>query len=233
MPPFEALTLMRDMLREYFKRFTLCIAGLLFFGLGNALGVYAGEAGTNAWTTLALGISGASGMLFGTAVLLIGFVVLVIDFFGRGKIGFGTILNMVLVAYFSQIFADLLALLPKISGQLEGSAVSLLGQTVISFATIVYMKARLGCGPRDTLMVLVGNRFPRLPIGSVKFGLELVVLFIGFILGAPLGLGSVLVMALQAAIFQAVCRLCRYEPRDEEHEDVRDTLLRIRGSASN
>ena len=216
------------MLKEYVKRFALCITGLLVFGLGNALGVYAGEAGTNAWTTLALGISEASGMLYGTAVLVIGLAVLVIDFAGRGKIGFGTILNMVLIAYFSQGFVELLELLPKVSGQLAGSLVSLFGQAVISFATIVYMKARLGCGPRDTLMVLIGNKLPMLPIGAIKFALELAVLLVGFALGAPLGLGSVLVMALQAAIFQAVCRICRYEPRDEEHEDVRDTVLRLK-----
>ena len=50
----------------------------------------------------------------------------------------------------------------------------------------------LGCGPRDTLMVIIGKRFPKAPIGFIKFCMELVVLLIGVLLGAPFGLGTVL-----------------------------------------
>ena len=72
-------------------------------------------------------------------------------------------------------------------------------------------------------MVIVGRKFPKAPIGTVKFGLEIAVLVVGIVLGAPFGIGTVLVMALQAAIFQFVCRICRYEPRDIVHEDFADT----------
>ena len=45
--------------------------------------------------------------------------------------------------------------------------------------------------------------------------------------GAPFGIGTVLVMALQASIFQGVCRITRYEPRDIRHEDLADTLRNL------
>ena len=104
---------------------------------------------------------------------------------------------------------------------------TLLGQLVLSFATILYMSPALGCGPRDTLMVILGKKLPKLPIGAVKFGIEALVLVIGILLGAPFGVGTVLVMALQAGIFQFVCRLCRFEPRSLSHESILDTIRRV------
>ena len=215
------------MKQNYPSRFALCVLGLSFYGLGGALGVLAGSAGTNAWSTLALGISDLTAISYGTGTFLVSLAVLLIDFLGKGKLGFGTLLNAVLIPVFSELFLALFAFLPPVTHPVLGTALSLLGQTVIAFATILYMMPALGCGPRDTLMVIIGRRFPRLPIGTVKFFIELAVLLIGVLLGAPFGIGTVLVMALQASIFQMVCRICRYEPRDVVHEDFADTVKGI------
>lgn len=215
------------MFKEYSKRFTLCILGLVLYAFGNFLGVKAGGAGTNAWSTLSLGICSMSGISYGTATFGISIVILVIDFLGKGKLGFGTILNATLIAVFSDVFLAIFSFIPNASGAISGAVVSLLGQTVISFATIVYMLPALGAGPRDTLLVIVGKKFPKAPIGLVKFGLEMAVLLVGVLLGAPLGLGTVLVLVLQASIFQLVCKICRYEVRSVAHEDVVDTVRRM------
>ena len=47
--------------------------------------------------------------------------------------------------------------------------------------------------------------------------------------GAPFGPGTVLIMVLQAAIFQMVCRILRFEPRDITHEVFRETFRNITG----
>lgn len=217
----------RIMLKEYTRRFVVCITGLAVFGLGNAFGVLAGSAGTNAWNTLSLGISGSLGISFGSASFVISLIIIFLDLLGKGKIGFGTILNTFLVSIFSDLWIGLFSGLPAPAGLLA-LLCTLLGQTVCSVATIIYMMPGLGCGPRDTLMVLVGNRFPRAPIGAVKFAIEVVALLCGILLGAPFGLGTVLVMVLQASIFQLCCRIFRFEPRALVHEDVLDTLRRVR-----
>ena len=72
-------------------------------------------------------------------------------------------------------------------------------------------------------MILIGKRFPKVPIGTFKFAIEAVALLAGALMGAPFGLGTVLVMVLQASIFQLVCRVLRYEPRNVHHEDVAET----------
>ena len=212
------------MYKKYIKRFALCILGLALYGFGCVLGVKAGDAGTNAWSTLALGFGSKSGLSYGTATFLISLVIITVDILGKGKQGFGTFLNLLLIPIFSDIFLAMLAIIPDAQTAVGGAALSLLGQTVISFATVVYMLPALGAGPRDTLLVIIGRKLPKIPIGAVKFGIEMAVLLIGVLLGAPLGLGTVLVLVLQASIFQLVCRLCRFEPRSIVQENVFDTI---------
>ena len=217
------------MFKEYLRRFTVCFLGLALYGLGNAFGVLAGSAGTNAWNTLTIGLSDTLGLSFGVASLIISLIVIAVDLIGRGKIGFGTVLNIFVISVFSDLWIGLLGRLPAPGSMAAGVLCTLLGQFILSFATIVYMSPALGCGPRDTLMVILGKKLPKLPIGVVKFGIEVIVLVIGVLMGAPFGIGTVLVMALQATIFQLVCRICRFEPRSLDHEDIIDTVRRSGG----
>lgn len=209
--------------KNYPKRLLLCITGLMLYGLGSFFGVIAGSAGTNAWSTLSLGLAEKLQVSYGTGNIIISVIVLGVDLLCKGKLGLGSVLNAFLVAVFSDFFINTLTFFPPADNMLLGVVYTLLGQVIVSFATIVYMLPALGCGPRDTLLVIIGRRFARLPIGTVKFGMEIFVLLLGVLLGAPFGLGTVLVLALQASIFQLVCRICHYEIRDMEHEDLIDT----------
>ena len=156
-------------------------------------------------------------------------IFVVIDIIGRGKIGFGTLMNAVIISILADMMLNVFTFIPEAPNSIIGAIYTLCGQIVISFATILYMKPALGCGPRDTLMVIVGLKFPKLPIGTIKLGVEIAVLIVGIILGAPFGIGTVLVMTLQAFIFQVVCKICRYEPRDIVHENFADTYRRFMG----
>ena len=217
------------MVREYTKRFALCIAGLALYAFGNLWCIKAGDVGTNAWNTLALGISHVSDFSFGTSTFLVGFSIIFLDLICRGKLGFGTFLNALLIPVFSDLFLALGAWIPTCTNKVLGIVITLGAQLVLSFATILYMKGCLGCGPRDTMMVIVGRKLPKIPIGVAKFIVESVALAVGIVLGAPFGLGTLLIMVLQAGMFQLACTILRYEPRDIVHEDVADTLRRWRG----
>ena len=100
---------------------------------------------------------------------------------------------------------------------------------MIAFATVIYMKTALGAGPRDTLMVICSKAFPRVPVGMVKFVLEMIALGVGVLFGAPFGLGTVLVVALQASFFQFACWVTKFVPREVKNEDLLDTWRRISG----
>ncbi|MBQ6608467.1 MAG: hypothetical protein IJH69_05115, partial [Firmicutes bacterium] len=87
--------------------------------------------------------------------------------------------------------------------------------------------------PRDTLMVICSKAFPKLPVGLVKFLLEVIALASGVLMGAPFGIGTVLVMALQASFFQFACFVTKFVPREVENEDLLDTWRRISGAVKN
>jgi len=215
------------MVKEYTKRVLICMVGLALCGLGTALGVLAGDVGTNAWNTLALGLQQLTRQNFGTCTFLVSLAIILIDLIGRGRLGFGSLLNVIFVAVFSQAFLEHLNFLPVADGPVLGLVYTLLGQVLMAFATLLYMMPALGCGPRDTLMVLIGKKVPRVPIGAVRFCIEAAALAVGLLLGAPFGLGTVLVMALQASIFQLACRVTKIEPRNIHHEDFGDTFRRF------
>jgi uncharacterized membrane protein YczE len=215
------------MAREYFRGITVCILGLALYALGTVFGVFAGEAGTNGWNTLAIGLSNITDMSFGTAVFAIGVVLLVIDFLGKGKLGLGTFMNVLLIPWMSDILIKTLTFIPEPQNMLTGVIYTLTGQMIIAFASVVYMRPGLGAGPRDTLMVVTGKLVPSVPIGAVKFGLEIAALIAGVVMGAAFGIGTVLVIALQASFFQFACRVCRFEPRDIVNEDLADTFRRV------
>ena len=216
------------MITDYCRRIIICIAGLALYALGSYWGVIAGSAGTNGWNTMALGMSNITGISFGTSVFAIGIALLVIDFLGKGKLGLGTVLNVTLIPAISDFFLRTLTFIPDPPNLAVGVIYSLLGQLIIAFATVVYMSPGLGAGPRDTLMVITGRIYPRIPIGTYKFILEMIALGAGVLMGAAFGLGTVLSIALQASFFQFACWVCRFEPRQVVNEDLADTWKRIR-----
>ena len=100
------------MVKEYTKRVIICMVGLALCGLGSALGVRAGDVGTNAWNTLALGLQRLTQQSFGTCTFLVSLSIVVIDLLGRGKLGFGSLLNVIFVAYFSDFWLTHLDFFP-------------------------------------------------------------------------------------------------------------------------
>ena len=213
--------------RQYISRFIICMIGLTLYALGTYFGVVAGAAGTNGWNTLALGLSNCTGMSFGRGVFTVSAAILIIDFMGKGKLGVGTFLNALYIPWMSDVFLETLSFVPDPPNILVGTLYTLLGQMIIAFATVIYMKPGLGAGPRDTLMVITGKIVPKVPIGAVKFVLEIAALLAGVLMGAVFGIGTVLVIALQASFFQFACKVCRFEPRDVVNEDLADTWRKI------
>ena len=103
-------------IKGYLLRILFCSAALALYGFSNLIGVKAGGAGTNAWNTLALGISGKSGLSFGTATFMVSLVIIIIDIVGKGQLGLGTVLNIILIPVFSDLFLILFSWLPTASG---------------------------------------------------------------------------------------------------------------------
>lgn len=207
---------------SYLKRLARLVFGLFIYGLGSFLSVQA-NVGLAPWDAFAMGASNITGMSFGTAVSVTGLAVLVVDLFMREKIGWGTVLNTILIGVFVNVIEGW-AIIPKMQSFLPGVLMLLLGQLVICVASFFYIGAGLGCGPRDALMVALGKRFNRVPIGVVRGLMEGSVLIIGFLLGAKVGIGTVIAVFGIGFILEWTFRLFHFDVKAVRHESLLDTL---------
>lgn len=114
-------------------------------------------------------------------------------------------------------------LVPELESLPAGVALMAAGLLILALGQYFYMSAGLGCGPRDALLVGLGKRLARLPIGVVTSLLLGAVLLAGWALGAPIGVGTVLAVFGEGAALQLVCRLMHFEPRSVTHLGLAET----------
>ncbi len=203
------------------------VFGLLVFALGVHLTIRA-DLGLAPWDCLGMGIANHTPLNYGLSMTVMAVTILIIDIILKERIGFGTIIDSLLTGNFVQMFNDLNFLHENTSLWL-GVAVMLVGFVFMALGMYVYMKAGQCCGPRDALLVGVGKRFPKIPIGYVQIAMWAVVLLAGWLLGGPVGIGTVLSTVGAGAVMQIVYNAIHFEPRHVKHRsfaEVTRVLLR-------
>ena len=195
-------------------------AGLLVFSLGVHLTIYA-NIGLAPWDCLGMGVALHTPLNYGAAMTIMAVVILVIDLLLGERIGYGTVIDALLTGNFVQLFNDL-NLFPENDSLWLGIAIMLIGFVFMALGMWVYMKAAQGCGPRDSLLVGLGKRLSRLPIGMVEILLWSVVLLSGWLLGGPVGIGTLISTFGAGAVMQAVYTVLHFDPRSIHHRDLGD-----------
>lgn len=167
-------------------RLTYLIVGLLFFALAMALMIRA-QLGVDPWNVLHLGIANHLPLSLGTIAILTGALVLFTWIPLKQWPGLGTIANVLVIGLGLDFF---LAVIPPIQGLSWQISVFLLGIAVNGLGGAMYIGSHLGPGPRDGLMTglhLATGRSIRL----IRTCIEVSVLAIGWMLGGPVGVGTV------------------------------------------
>lgn len=147
---------------EIALRSAYALVGVAVIGLGAAI-MLDGGVGVDPFTALNTGISDLIGWSLGTWQLLANAILIVaVVIWGRGYIGVGTVINMVLTGYFITWFSALLdPVIPDDLG-LGGKALFfLLGIAVFDFGASAYMSAGVGTAPYDAIapMIVDKSRF--------------------------------------------------------------------------
>ncbi|MET8795520.1 hypothetical protein ABZV91_03520 [Nocardia sp. NPDC004568] len=143
--------------------------------------------GLDPWDVFHQGVTRHLPMSFGTVTVLTGAVVLLAWIPLRQWPGVGTVSNVILVG----VSVDTgLRLLPYWESMPVRLGVMVLAVALNALASVLYIGAGLGPGPRDGLMTGLARR-TGWSIRRVRTVIELTVLSTGWLLGGSVGLGTV------------------------------------------
>ena len=212
---------------NYLKRTGRLLFGLFLYSLGLTLSIQA-NVGLAPWDAFGMGVSNLTGISYGNISILTGILILiVVAGFLKEKIGMGTVLNTILIGVMVDLMQSI-KLIPFMTNFFLGTLMLLLSQVIISLATYFYISTGMGCGPRDTLMVALGKMFPKVPIGAIRGAIEGTVLLIGFMLGAKVGLGTVIAVFGISFILQYTFKLLKFDIKAVVHENIFETIGNIK-----
>ncbi|MBF6346347.1 hypothetical protein IU421_29235 [Nocardia cyriacigeorgica] len=167
------------------RRLIALYAGLWLYGFSMAVMVRAGL-GLDPWDVFHQGVAEHVPLSFGMVTALTGVVVLLAWIPLRQRPGLGTVSNVVVIAV--SVDAGLWLLpawdsLPVRAGAMVAAVV------LNAVATVLYIGAGMGPGPRDGLMTGLVRR-SGLSVRTVRTTIEVTVLVTGWLLGGSVGLGT-------------------------------------------
>jgi len=169
------------------RRLVQLMVGLTLYGVSMAM-LIRSTLGLDPWDVLHAGIAKHVPLTFGQVTIVVGALVLLLWLPLRQWPGLGTIANVVVIG----LAADAgLALIAPAEDLWARSLMLGTGIVLNGIAGGLYIGSQLGPGPRDGLMTGFARR-TGLSIRLVRTTIEVVVLGVGWLLGGPVGPGTVL-----------------------------------------
>ena len=199
----------------------LAAVSLFVNGFGIYLTIQA-NIGAAPWDVLNIGISKSLGILYGTASIAVSITILLIDILMREPIGLSMFIDAIVVGKSVDFFNWLNPVKPA-GSLLTAIPMMLLGMVILAYTQWTYMMASLGCGPRDTLLVGLAKRAKRLPIGAVSVLLLSSATLIGWLLGGPVGIGTLISAFGFGPIMQTAFRSVHFDATHIRHQNLKDS----------
>lgn len=216
--------------------------------------VYLANLGVAPWDMLAIGISYHTPLQYGTALNVVGICVILADVFLREKIGLSTIQDVLLSGWIIDLWTFLFRrigvadVLLGISGNADAAGgfavwftdlpdagtvalrigLFVAGILIFCLGQLMVQSMAMGAGPRDTLVLGLGRKVPKVPIGAVTWGMLALVFAIGLLLGGPVGLGTIGAVFGMSLGQQLMCRIFHFEPRAVRHENIIETARSLK-----
>lgn len=194
------------MKKEWIVRWSFFIIGLIVLSFGVALTIEGKLLGIGPWDVLHYGLFLQMGLTVGIWSIIMGFLLIVITIILTKRLPkIGTFLNMLLMGLFIDFF---MLLLPSVNDAIQASIFFFVGLILIGIGIGLYVAADVGSGPRDGMMILIVEK-TRWPIQWVRNGMEVLVLILGWLLGGPVGVGTVIIAFLIGPIVAVAFPKCK------------------------
>lgn len=212
---------------EIIKHCFIAAGGLATFAVGVYLTIQA-NIGVAPWDCLFLGVEGTFGIKYGNVAVMTSLIVVLIDLLMKERIGLGTLIDALFTGKVVD-FLDWLNVVPEQTSVVPGVVMMIAGLFLSGLGQFIYMRVALCCGPRDGMIVGLSKKMKRVPIGIVGVMIMAVVLFFGWMLDGPVGIGTLIGAFLMAPIMQLVFKLLHFDAEAVKHQDIFESAKVLAG----
>jgi len=208
--------------KEIIINMVLAAVSLFVNGFGVYMTIQA-NIGAGPWDVLNLGMARTLGILYGTASVAVSYAILGIDIALKEPIGIAMFIDAFVVGK-SVDFFNRINVIHKCASLRTGVPVMIIGLVIMAYTQFTYMSAALGCGPRDTLLVALAKRAKKIPIGGISIALLGLATFIGWLLGGPVGIGTLICAFATGPIMQFAFSTVRFDATDIHHQHLTESV---------
>jgi uncharacterized protein len=202
--------------KNFPRDFIVIQIGFALFGLSIAIMIRS-NFGTGPWALLEVALSKLTGITPGRMSIIVGFAILLLALAMGEKVGWGTLANILFIGLWEDLF---LHWIPPVENNLVLQVLLLLGAVLMmGIASAIYIGVNAGAGPRDSLMLAVHRKSG----WSIRLGravIEILVVTVGWLLGGPLGFGTLLFALLIGPSVQWAFKLFHVKTRQPEPKVV-------------
>jgi uncharacterized membrane protein YczE len=210
---------------SFLARMPSLFVGLFLFSAGIVANLHAGL-GMMPWGVLNVGLESMTSFTLGEVSQVVGLAVLLLGWLLGFPPGFGTFTNMYVIGVLIDwIIAS--GLIPIQETLLWQLVLLLLSVAFLGVGTLLYIRVGLGAGPRDGLMMGLVKKTGR-PVSTIRGAIEITVLVIGYLLGGPIGIGTLISAVTVGYAVQLSFKLGGYS-KDAEQLDIYKLAGLLRG----
>ncbi len=174
------------------KRIISFLAGLLILSLGISFTILS-DLGAGAWDALNVGLSDITGLTIGTWVILVGVILILVNaILLKKKPDIIAMVTVLIIGYFIDFW--LLIVFPNYSVEtLMMQIIFLLsGVVLMGLGISTYLQGKFAVVPIDRLMMAIQFR-TKVSLGVAKTIGEVSALVLAFLVGGPIGVGTIVV----------------------------------------
>jgi len=153
----------------------------------------------------------------GTMTVVMGFMVLSGALIMREKLGWGTLANILSIGPWEDFW---LSRIPSINDNLLLQSGMLLSAIfLMGLASAIYIGVDAGAGPRDSMMLAI-KRITGISIRAARAIIEVTVVTIGWLLGGPAGIGTVVYALLVGPAVQLGFKVFKVQPHKPVEPEI-------------
>ena len=176
---------------EMKRRVLMTVAGVTLSGI--SVGMFNTSAfGMDPFQVLAHGIWGLTNITFGTFYMIMNLIMLIGVFLvDRTKIGLGTFVNIFLLGYAVELSSWFFSTYLPHDTYLSRGILLMAGLVILSFGSSLYFVSNMGVSTYDAVALILSER-TKGPFALIRIGCDLFCSITGWLLGAVLGIGTVM-----------------------------------------